>query len=59
MVCSKLKKGKCKVLDEPCKQSYARKVGLKPCPIAKKKPVKKAKVIKKKVKHKAKKKKRR
>ena len=56
MVCKKLKKGKCKVLDEPCKQIYARKMGIKPCAISKKKPVKK-KVktkAKKKVKHRAK-----
>lgn len=61
MVCGKLKKGKCKVLDESCKQSYARKMGIKLCPISKKKPVKKkAKVkAKKKVRHKARKKKRR
>ncbi|MBI5148843.1 hypothetical protein HZA33_04130 [Candidatus Pacearchaeota archaeon] len=53
MVCKKLKKGKCKVLDDTCKESYLRKMGIKACPISKKKPVKKA--SKKKVKHKAKK----
>jgi hypothetical protein len=56
MVCKKLEKGKCKVLDDTCKQSYARKMGIKPCSISKKNPGKKKIKIKarKKVNHKAK-----
>jgi len=55
MVCKKLNKGKCKIIDEYCSKSYSYKMGKKECSVLKKgskakaKPkVKKAKAKKKK-----------